>query len=242
MMLNVLIPCAGTGQRFKDAGYKEPKPLIDVLGTPMIEASIKSLLPSRYDSITLVFATLRDHNIDLVLYRMFPKVKYIVDIVDVGFPTNGSLCSCLAARNIIATSIPLVIANCDQIIEGGWGDLPSRNADGAILTMKGDGSKKWSYVKVDKGLVSEVKEKEPISDRATCGVYWFARGIDFVDAADKMIAANDTTNGEFYVAPVYNYFIKYGLKVDEVPIENYGGVFHGLGTPEDLQAYIESKK
>lgn len=36
-MLNIVIPMAGRGSRFANAGYKMPKPLIDVNGKPMIE-------------------------------------------------------------------------------------------------------------------------------------------------------------------------------------------------------------
>jgi len=41
--MNVIIPMAGRGKRFEDAGYSFPKPLIDVNGKPMIQIIIENL-------------------------------------------------------------------------------------------------------------------------------------------------------------------------------------------------------
>ena len=41
--MNILIPMAGAGSRFSEAGYDLPKPLIDVNGIPMIQAVVDNL-------------------------------------------------------------------------------------------------------------------------------------------------------------------------------------------------------
>ena len=87
-------------------------------------------------------------------------------------------------------------------------------------------------------LVVEVAEKKAISDLATVGIYYFAKGSDFVKAALDMIVSNDRVNGEFYTCPVYNYMIKLGAKIG---YEVNKDAMHGLGTPEDLRNYIYSK-
>lgn len=239
-MLNVLVPMAGSGKRFKEAGYALPKPLIDVAGAPMIDRAVQPIT----------------HGLERVEHRLIFVVSYSQEILShpslkerlvvVTPPTNGALSTCLTARHLIDTDDPLLIANCDQIVHLDSVDaLISTSADAAVLTMPGDGSKKWSYAQVDsRGTVTRVVEKEVISDRATCGLYWFRTGREFVRAADRMVLADDRVNGEFYVAPVLNYLRRSLSRqaVVEVKIEDHGGVFHGLGTPEDLEKYLALQK
>jgi dTDP-glucose pyrophosphorylase len=91
-------------------------------------------------------------------------------------------------------------------------------------------------VKVDdSGLVKEVAEKKPISNIATVGIYYYKHGKDFVAAAEQMIRKNIRTNNEFYVAPVYNEMIAVGKQIFSYPIAE----MRGMGTPEDLQRFME---
>ena len=41
--LNILIPMAGAGTRFQQAGYTFPKPLIEINGKPMIQLVVENL-------------------------------------------------------------------------------------------------------------------------------------------------------------------------------------------------------
>ena len=97
---------------------------------------------------------------------------------------------------------------------------------------------KWSFAKLNSdGFVKEVREKVPISNVATVGIYMFRRGKDYVDAAIDMIVQGDRVNNEFYVCPVYNYAITNGKKIGvfDIPFNT----MHGLGTPEDLETYLK---
>ena len=98
---------------------------------------------------------------------------------------------------------------------------------------------KWSFAAVDPvGKVTRVAEKEPISSEATVGIYNFKHGKDFVRAAEDMIAKNLRSNGEFYVAPVYNQLIERGLHIGVWNIgDDAGNGMHGLGTPADLAIF-----
>ena len=100
---------------------------------------------------------------------------------------------------------------------------------------------KWSFAKTNEdGLITEVAEKNPISNQATAGIYYFKHGSDFVKYAEQMIEKNIRTNNEFYVCPVYNEAIGDSKKIYnyEIPTKN----MWGLGTPEDLKYYLENKK
>ena len=119
-------------------------------------------------------------------------------------------------------------------------DSVERKIDGSILTFPASHSK-WSYAKTDSnGHLVELREKEVISEHATVGLYYYQRGRDFVNSAIQMIANNDRVNNEFYTAPAYNYAVKKGLTIGIYGIEE--SQMYGLGTPGDLEVYIEHLK
>jgi dTDP-glucose pyrophosphorylase len=156
--------------------------------------------------------------------------------------TEGTACTVLHGRKLINNDTPLIIANSDQLVDfdpkAFLANQQQRNLDGSILTFidkKRD--PKWSFARLDTdGFVAEVKEKQPISEYATIGIYLFNRGSDFVDAAIEMILNQDRINNEYYTCPTYNYLIKDGKRIGvfDIPPE----AMHGIGTPEDLQMYL----
>ena len=113
--------------------------------------------------------------------------------------------------------------------------------DGLIMTMHANDTK-WSFVELDESnLVKKVVEKEVISNEATVGIYNFNRGIDFVNAAEKMILDDIRSNNEFYVAPTYNNLIKDLLKIGIFNVGTEGNGMHGLGTQKDLDLFLQNK-
>jgi HAD superfamily hydrolase (TIGR01509 family) len=236
--MNVLIPMAGAGKRFFDAGYVFPKPLIEVDNKPMIQWVIESLnLQANY-----IFIIQKEHqekyNIKSVLKILQPECK----IIELDHLTEGAACTTLLAKKYINNSDPLIIANSDQYIN--WNsskalyDFNSKNLDGAILTFEAI-HPKWSYAKCnEEGFVTEVAEKKVISKNATVGVYYWKHGSDYVKSAEQMIEKNIRVNNEFYVCPVYNEFL---AKNKKVKIHNVDKMW-GLGTPEDLDNFIRSIK
>jgi HAD superfamily hydrolase (TIGR01509 family) len=236
--LNVLIPMAGAGSRFAQAGYTFPKPLIEVRGKPMIQVVVDNLnIEANY-----IFIVQKEHyekyNLKFLLNLIIPGCK----IVQVEGLTEGAACTTLLAREFIDNDDPLVIANSDQFIEWNSNEcmyaFKADNIDGGILTFKST-HPKWSYAKLDdNGFVSEVAEKKPISDNATVGVYYWKKGSDYVKYAEQMISNNVRTNNEFYVCPVFNEAINDGKKIRVKEISK----MWGIGTPEDLNYFLENHK
>ena len=251
--VNIVIPMAGNGSRFKEAGYKNEKPLIDVNGKAMIERVINNLkYPNARYILILKERHLKDSGFrnlieKLLNYNDNENITYNVEFVVIDDKTTeGTVCTILQARELINSNKPLIIANCDQIVDINFSDFVDNSLfsdnDGAIMTfLEAEGSNKWSFAKTNEdGVVSEVKEKERISDRATVGIYMWESGIDFINSSIDMIARNERVNNEFYVCPTYNYLIARGKKIGfyDINVEN----MHGLGTPEDLEKYINLKK
>jgi NDP-sugar pyrophosphorylase family protein len=238
-MLNIVIPMAGRGSRFKDAGYVFPKPLIDVKGKPMIEIVIKNLKP-KCDH-RFVFICQREHVEKYDLYNILKNATGgNFEIVQIDGITEGAACTVLAGIQYINNNDELLIANSDQFIDFDINEFLAEAREGAkdglIMTFEAS-HPKWSYARVDSnGMVLETAEKKVISPNATVGIYWYRRGKDFVEAAQSMIKKNVRSNNEFYVCPTYNEMILVGKKTYIYPIDVEK--MHGLGTPEDLETFI----
>ncbi len=234
--MNVLIPMAGAGSRFANAGYTFPKPLIEVDGKPMIQVVVENLnIEANY-----TFIVQKEHYEKYSLQYLLNLIAPNCNIVQVDGITEGAACTTLLAKEFIDNNAPLVMANSDQFVEWNSNEcLYAFNADGidgGIVSFKAT-HPKWSYAKVgDDGFVSEVAEKKPISDNATVGIYFWKKGSDYVKYAEQMIEKNVRTNGEFYVCPVFNEAIADGKKVRIKDIER----MWGIGTPEDLNYFLEN--
>jgi UDP-N-acetylglucosamine diphosphorylase / glucose-1-phosphate thymidylyltransferase / UDP-N-acetylgalactosamine diphosphorylase / glucosamine-1-phosphate N-acetyltransferase / galactosamine-1-phosphate N-acetyltransferase len=237
-MINIVVPMAGAGSRFINAGYKKPKPFIDILGKPMIKRVLENL---NYEDANYIFILRQEHTKDNQEVLDDIKQNCNATFIYIDKLTEGAACTVLFAHKLINNDHPLLIANSDQIVDICIKDYINnaldRKLDGSILTFE-DNEPKWSYAKVDKdNLVTEVKEKKVISNYATVGIYFYTKGMDFVNSSIDMIVNNDRVNNEFYVCPVYNYLIKQKGKIGIYNIKKYQ--MHGTGTPNDLNKYIK---
>lgn len=238
--LTIVVPMAGRGSRFAQAGYLNPKPLIPINGIPMIKVVIDNLTPSRPHRFVFICQQehVRKHDLKVKLNQWAPG-SALVELTEV---TQGAACTVLKAIDFLDTG-PLMIANSDQYVDRSIDDylrVQDEGLDGLIMTMTAN-DPKWSFVALNSSaLVTRVVEKEVISNEATVGIYNFARGTDFVLAANQMIERNERVNGEFYVAPVYNELISTGAKIGIYNVGSEADGMYGLGTPRDLDLFLSS--
>ena len=235
--MKVLIPMAGRGERFAKSGkYTLPKPLIDVDGKPMVARVIQNLGMADSTYIFLILNEYRDALRSVISQCVEKYVLLGVDQV-----TQGAACTCLIAKGYINTEEPLLVANCDQIMD--WKPEVFReyiekvDMDGCIITFTSN-SPKNSFAKVNRlNIVTRVAEKEVISDVATTGVYYWSEGRLMVESCMKMIAKNTRVNNEFYLCPSYNEMIEDGYIIRTLHVQKHWPI----GTPEDLEAYLANK-
>lgn len=213
--MNVVVPIAGRGSRFSVHGFTTPKLLIQVAGKPMLAWGLKSI--EKIIPTNLIFVALREHeysyDITHILSTLTNGTAKTILLDDV---TDGQVCTVLAARSLINDDRDLLIISPDtyvlsQIDE----DIKKRpqNCAGiiSVANLPGD---RWSFAKADRfGNVIDVAEKSRISDNAGTGLYYFSKGWQFVEYAERMISAQDKTRGEYYVMPLYKRFISAGLQV-----------------------------
>ena len=236
--LNVIIPMAGAGSRFAAAGYSFPKPLIDVNNKPMIHHVVDNIGIEANFIYVVQKAHREEYNLDTLLNLITPDCT----IVEVDGLTEGSAVTSLLAKEHIDNDHPLFFANSDQHVV--WDpmdfmyEMQETKSDGGIVTFKAT-HPKWSFAKADENnIVTEVAEKNPISDNATVGFYYWKHGSDYVKYAEQMIEKNIRTNNEFYICPVFNEAIEDGKKIKMYQADE----MWGLGTPEDLQHFLNNYK
>lgn len=235
--LNVVMPMAGLGSRFRQAGFQTPKPLIEVRGRPMYAWATESLPLEK--STRLIFILLASQPEFPALQADIEKryARHQPVILTVPELTAGQAITVLRARELINNDEPLLIHNADTAFDAdhSWVErAAAENLDGALLVFPSN-EKRWSFSRANAdGLVAEVREKEVVSPWASTGTYWFRRGADFVRAAEERVNTGRREASEFYVGPLYNDLIARGVRVKNFPIRK----LYCFGTPEDLAATL----
>lgn len=240
--LHIIMPMAGEGSRFAKAGWTTPKPLIELRGVPLFQRAIGSVaLPGvemKYSFIVRQEHIDKQH-IDRLIQDILPEAR----IFSVLKTTRGAVETCLVAEAAIDDDDAIVVMDCDlefrsvgynQLVSKAL-SLPAEEADGGALVAFESDNPRYSYALVDDGgRVLRTAEKEPISNHALCGAYFFGSGKDFKRIAHQLL--DDGTHGkaEFYVSLLYNYLLAEGKIVRLATMEEY----YSYGTPEELKNYL----
>lgn len=235
MKYNLLIPMAGKAQRFLDVGYKMPKPLIMAKNKHIIDWAMSSI---NIKNCNLIFEVRLDHinnfSIDKILKQKFGNN---IDIVVVDHDTDGSVCTCLLAQDLINNNNPLIIYTPDVYFQPTFDpESISTDLDGFLLTFKAN-NPAHSYVELNNdGYVVKTAEKQVLSTNACVGIYYYKSGSLFVEHANIMINSNIRTKNEFYICPMFNTIIKQKGKVGTAQVDK----MHVLGTPKELEFFIRN--
>jgi NDP-sugar pyrophosphorylase family protein len=238
----LVIPMAGAGTRFVEAGYTTPKPLLPIHGVPMYEVVVLNVLPPGAQRVVIVARS--EWHLEESVSKLGERLGLDLHLVEVSETTGGPADTVEFAVPLLDPGAPVVVANSDQYVDANLTEfhdlVEAPEVDGVILAMEDD-DPKWSYVSLDSdGKAEVVREKKVISPYATVGIYGFCNVWTMLDGFSQMRRKNDRTNGEFYVAPSYNYLIERGARVQVSNLGPIGTVMHGMGIPEDYESFIRS--
>lgn len=236
--MNIVIPIGGIGQRFKEDGYVTPKPLINVLGEPMICRLIEGLNTESNDIVHIIYSPdLNSYNFEDLIKFKFPKLNF--NFICLEGITRGASETILFGLNQMTSELEesFIILDCDtfysdDILEK-YRNCKNKNTifyfnDTQDLPL-------FSYIKIDENnRVTEIKEKIKISDNANTGAYGFKSGIQLKEYCEKI----STLNTELYTSFVYESMLKDGIEISSERIENFSCV----GTPLQLKIYCESNR
>ena len=212
-MINVLIPSMGHSLFFQDSYF--PKPMMEIMGKTMLEQVVENYSTLKDKHFIFVF----DQK-DCAEFHLDESVRVLTrqeaDTLILENQTAGALCTCLMAIEYVNNDAPLLIANCDQILdvdyEDVYGKFCSRDEDAGVITFDSI-HPRWSYAKIKEGQVVEVAEKRPFSKHAIAGFYYFKHGSDFVSAAQNAILKDSCLNGLFYISSSLNEIILSGKRL-----------------------------
>lgn len=241
-MINIVIPMAGLGSRFKNVGIQEPKPLIVVDGITLIEHAVRSLdIDGRYIFITRKYEN-QEYNI--ILSNILKKLKPDSIEICLDHDQYGASDAALYAKDYIDNDEELIITNCDQLLK--WNsdiflqEVRSQECAGSVVLFKSSDSKN-SFATIENGVISNIVEKKVISDDALIGVHYWKKGSYFVSSAKKLLSEYRLKGfNECYISSTYNYLIEDGLKI--LPFNMPKNGYISLGTPEDVDIYLSKIK
>lgn len=239
--LHIVMPMAGEGSRFLNAGWTTPKPLIELNGQPLFKHAISSVsskeIPMRYSFIVRQ-EHIENYGIDKGIKTFLPEA----DVFSVLKTTRGAVETCLIAESSVADDEAVIVMDCDlefrsrkfvEIIKEVLA-LPAEQADGGALVSFESNEPRYSYAAIDEnGFVVRTAEKEVISSHALCGAYFFSTGKRFKEVAHKLLDEPDFKKPEYYVSLLYNYLLADGETVRLAEMEEY----YSYGTPEELEKY-----
>ncbi len=241
-MLKIIVPLAGSSELYTNAGFSYPKPLVEIDGKPMIELVIQ-----QFKSITEPFRVvfiLRDE--DVRKYHLDNTIRLLApgsEIIKLKNETKGALCSILMTIDSIEDDDRLLILNGDQIIAFDYQEVlnsfDKRSADVGIVTFQSV-HPRWSYARIENGEVVQTAEKNPISNEAIAGFYFFQKANSFFENAFRCILDDVQINGNFFTSSVINEYILNNKKVVNHPIGKE--LYHTFYSPQNLNDYINRKK
>lgn len=245
--MNIIIPCAGAAKRFKECGYQDIKPFITTKGELMIEWVLKNLVLSKINQKFIFLFQKEDirlHDVASIIYKISKKLDINYEIIEINGLTDGSARTTIFAESLINNNEELILANSDQFVSNFniaelIGYSRGNNLDCGILTFT-DTDSKWSFVRRCESsiYIDLVKEKEPISNLANVGIFYWKNGADYVASVKSMIAKNIRVGSEFYVSPSINELIADKKLVSNYHLNPlYGQKMWGLGTPFDHQKF-----
>lgn len=240
--IQLVVPMAGLGSRFATAGYSQVKPLLPIHGQEMYKVVLANLMSPDVGRIVLVAPT--TFELSKRESDMEAALRVPVTIVEIDYLTDGPASTVELSRPHLDPDLPVVTANSDQYVDADLSDfyrkVGSGTCSGVILTM-GDDSPKWSYVRTNEaGQVTLIREKEVISNEATVGIYGFASARSLFSSITSMKSGGNKVNGEYYVAPAYDFLLGEPGGVLTSYLGHVGTVMHGLGVPEDYERFLNN--
>ena len=250
--MKILIPMAGAGNRFAEAGYKLSKPAIPTTNikdgekVPMVVAATLCIPEAQNSEVIYVDRDFhKQDGIHETIKKIIPKAEFIT----IDYLTKGQASTCLLAKEYINNNNELFLGACDNgmIMEEDKFSLLKKDSDAIIITHTNDSNiemnpcaHSWIELRTDEITAKRISIKKPISDtpmydHATTGMFWFKKGSDFVFLAEKMIDSVDMTGGEYYIDGTMQYAIEEGLRVTIFDVN-----YICWGTPQDYENYEQT--
>ena len=237
--INLIIPMNGLGTRFRDDGYEMPKPLINVLGKPMIFWLLDNLNLSKIENIIIPYTNLLDNfNFQSQIRDRYKTSN--IKFISLNHPTRGAAETVQVALSDLGSEdmkSNVMLMDCDTFY---FEDVVTKYIESKyennIFYFKDENDKAiFSYIKTENDIVKEIAEKEKISDLANCGIYCFKSGLELKSYCDKLLK-NANTGHELYISAIYKLMLSDEVAVGSTQVLSS----HCVGTPLQLKIFCEN--
>lgn len=245
MKIQLVVPMSGIGERFKNAGYKTPKPFIKVIGKEIINHVVNMF----WEIDRVIFICNEKHlndknlNIHKILKNLHPKTT----IISIKPHKKGPIHAVLEAESSLDLFTPTIVNYCDFNSFFNFSNfinhLKNEHPDGCVFTYTGFHphmlkNTNYAYVKKNKNSIIDIQEKKPFTDspmmeEVSSGTYYFKSAQMMLKYFRKTILLDLKVNGEFYVSMAYKPMLEDGLKIKTFLID----YFMQWGTPSDLEDF-----
>lgn len=235
--MNIIIPIGGKGERFKAEGFKNPKPLIKVIGREMILRVIDCLKIQEGDDLYIFYSKeLEEYNFREIVEKEFPFVKFSL----IMNPTRGAAETLLLGLNdVVNLEKRCLVLDCDTFYKTDILSLYRNIDNGAIFYFhSSDPSPIFSYTQIENGIANDIIEKVKISNNANCGIYCFQSCRELLRWCSTIVENNLQFRGEFYTSRVIKEMIDAGFEFRCIELQPSEIIF--VGTPSQLRDYLRS--
>lgn len=237
--VNIILLAAGVEQSKQKDGY--PLCLSEVNSVPLIQKIINQTNQITGNRLIVNFreSEANKYHLDNIVRLLNSDSK----VVKIPFDTQGASCTALLSIGDIDSDDNLLIINGNEYIDIDFSKIINGfikdKLDGGVVVFKSI-HPRYSFVKLNEmGLVIEASEKNPISNIATTGFYWFSKGKDFVSAAKNCIKKDARVNGNFYICPTYNEMILNNKKIGVHEIDEK--LYHPIKSEHQLENFQNLK-
>jgi len=232
----IIIPLGGSGQRFKQYGYKKPKGLVNVAGKPILYYLLECL------NLTNIYFVSIPYNKEYVQYNFedqlkkdFPNINFKFNIVN---DTEGAAETLnKALLTFECDDKPILCLDGDNFYTLDIVDL--WNGKNKIITFEDlNNDPIYSYIKVNENNITDIVEKDKISNYACTGAYGFESYKQLLHYTNKILDKKIKQKNEYYTSTVIKEMIKDNFNFEYYVInkDNY----HCIGTPFQLKLFYNN--
>lgn len=235
---------SGIGKRFMEAGYVNPKPLIQVCGKPIIE-HVVSMFPGKHD---FVFICNEEHLQNTPMASVLERIAPNSWVTSVQRHSKGPVFAVSQIFDHIKDDEGVMLSYCDYFMK--WDFklfqeiIQQESYDAAVPCYTGfhphllRGGLYAGVLTDGKGTMTDIKEKHCFTESSldchhSVGAYYFKSGSNLKKYFKEQMDKGMSVNGEFYASTPFELLLNDKLKIYVPEVER----FIQLGTPEDLEEF-----
>jgi hypothetical protein len=236
----IIIPMAGKSSRFIDAGYDKPKYKLQLLDKTVFDWVVLSF-KEHFRTEQFIFIVQMSFEMDNFTEKHIKNLgilNYRIHLLNE--ITRGQAETVYKSIINEENDQDILIFNIDTIRKNFTYPKISNTSAGCLEVFKGDGDH-WSFIEPyeeDNKFVKRTTEKIRITNLCSNGLYYFKSLLQFKKSFEEAIRSNEYSNGEIYIAPLYNNLIKNGYKIEYTMTPFEDNIF--CGTPLEYQSLIHN--